>query len=171
MKGKEIEHYWYGVCKIGCNGGVEQLKKIRIYMDTCCYNRPFDDQRQERIRIESEAVLLILNRCQIGIWNLIGSEVLDFEISKIKDPVRKYKVSALYSLCHQKIIVNESVRKRALNLQSGGFPALDALHIACAEFGADVMLTTDDDLIKFASKSVLNVRVENPCIWLMEVLR
>ena len=29
-----------------------------IYLDVCCLNRPFDDQTQERIRLESEAVLL-----------------------------------------------------------------------------------------------------------------
>lgn len=51
------------------------------------------------------------------------------------------------------------------------FKALDALHIACAEAGkADVILTTDDDLIKRASRSVLNVDVKNPCVWLLEVL-
>jgi hypothetical protein len=31
---------------------------LRIYLDACCLNRPFDDQTQERIRLESEAVLL-----------------------------------------------------------------------------------------------------------------
>lgn len=25
-----------------------------IYLDNCCYNRPFDDQTQERIHLESE---------------------------------------------------------------------------------------------------------------------
>jgi len=147
------------------------LSKIRIYMDTCCYNRPFDDQSQERIRLESEAVLLILNRCQTGEWEIIGSDILDFEISKIEDPVRRYKVGSLYSLRRQKIRIGENIRRRAIELQNAGFPALDALHVACAEIGADVMLTTDDDLIKLASKSVLNVRVENPCVWLMEVLK
>ncbi len=29
---------------------------LKIYLDSCCYNRPFDDLSQERIRVESEAV-------------------------------------------------------------------------------------------------------------------
>ncbi len=33
---------------------------MKIYLDNCCYNRPFDDQTQDRIHIESEAVLVIL---------------------------------------------------------------------------------------------------------------
>ena len=32
----------------------------RIYLDVCCLNRPFDDQNQPRIRLESEAILIIL---------------------------------------------------------------------------------------------------------------
>jgi len=34
---------------------------MRIYLDVCCLNRPFDDQTQERIHLESEAVLIILS--------------------------------------------------------------------------------------------------------------
>ena len=33
---------------------------MAIYLDTCCLNRPFDDQTQDRIRLEAEAVILIL---------------------------------------------------------------------------------------------------------------
>lgn len=121
--------------------------------------------------MESEAVLQILNKCQVGDWNLLGSEALDFEISKIDDRVRRYKVSRLYSLAEQKVKVDENVKRRAKELQSSGFAALDALHIACAENGkAEVMLTTDDSLIRLAAQVKLTVEVKNPCTWIMEVL-
>ena len=58
---------------------------MRIYLDVCCLNRPFDDQTQERIRLEAEAVLLILERCQAGTWQLLGSEVVEYEVSRIPD--------------------------------------------------------------------------------------
>ena len=146
-------------------------KKYRIYLDVCCYCRPFDDQRQERIRLEAEAVLLILNNCQKGIWNVIGSDAIDFEISKIPDPIKRFKVESLYAICKNKVKINEEIHLIAKELQSLGFKALDALHIACAEAGkADVLLTTDDDIIKLASKRVLKVKVENPCVWLLEVM-
>ncbi|MFW5936029.1 MAG: hypothetical protein ACOCSC_01940, partial [Candidatus Hadarchaeota archaeon] len=97
---------------------------------------------QERIKVESEAVLQILNKCQVGVWDLLGSEALDFELSKIEDAVRRYKVSRLYSLAEQKIKVDKDVEKRAKELKSSGFAALDGLHIVCAETGgAEVMLT------------------------------
>ena len=32
---------------------------MRIYLDMCCFNRPYDDQTQSRIRIETEAKVVI----------------------------------------------------------------------------------------------------------------
>jgi hypothetical protein len=51
---------------------------MRIYLDTCCYNRPFDDQHQERVHIESEAILIIIKRAQQNLDEIIGSDVLNF---------------------------------------------------------------------------------------------
>jgi hypothetical protein len=56
------------------------MKKLKIYLDVCCLNRPFDDQLQDRVHLESEAILTILSHCLNADWNLIGSEVIDVEI-------------------------------------------------------------------------------------------
>ncbi|GAK55959.1 hypothetical protein U27_02920 [Candidatus Vecturithrix granuli] len=32
---------------------------MRIYLDNCCFNRPFDDQNQIKIKLETEAKLYI----------------------------------------------------------------------------------------------------------------
>ncbi|MBI4688293.1 MAG: hypothetical protein HY756_11045 [Nitrospirae bacterium] len=51
--------------------------------------------------------------------------------------------------------------------------SFDALHVACAEKGkANILLTTDDNFLNNASKhrNILKVRVENPVVWLMEVI-
>ncbi len=34
---------------------------MKIYLDVCCFNRPFDDQTQEKIHLEAEAVFIILS--------------------------------------------------------------------------------------------------------------
>lgn len=57
----------------------------RIYMDVCCFNRPFDDWSQPRIRLEAEAVLAIATRCQAGDWQLIRSTALESEIDRTPD--------------------------------------------------------------------------------------
>ncbi len=42
------------------------MDKIRIYLDNCCFNRPYDDQDQIKIRLESEAKLEIQARIKKG---------------------------------------------------------------------------------------------------------
>lgn len=139
-------------------------------MDVCCLNRPFDDQSLDRIRMESEAVLAILNRCLYD-WAFVGSEAIDYEISKIPDDERKTGVKVLAAISRDWVTVDESILRRASELESIGFKALDALHLACAEKSAEVMLTTDDEIVKkvMANNSLLKIRVENPVRWLMEV--
>jgi len=63
-----------------------------IYLDVCCFNRPFDEQTHERIHLEAEAVLLILEGRQSLKWRLLGSEAIDFEISQIPGEEREQKV-------------------------------------------------------------------------------
>ncbi len=138
-------------------------------MDVCCFNRPFDDQTQNRIRIESEAALTILSRCQED-WKLVRSEIIDYEISKIPDDERRKKVEILASISKEKLMVDEDIVNRAMELENIGFKPVDALHLACAEKSADVILTTDDDIVKKAKNPSVKVDVENPLRWLTEVL-
>ena len=35
------------------------MDKIKVYLDNCSYNRPFDDQKQLRISLETQAKLYI----------------------------------------------------------------------------------------------------------------
>lgn len=145
-----------------------------IYLDVCCLNRPFDDQTQERIRLESEAVLSILSACEAGKWYLVGSEAIDYEVSVTPDLEKKQKVGVLTSIAHERIVVDEGVKKRANYLVGIGFKPFDALHLACAEsVVAEVLLTTDDKFLIKAkkNKNKLRVRVENPVIWFLEVIQ
>jgi hypothetical protein len=67
----------------------------KIYLDTCCLNRPFDDQTQARIRLEAEAILMIFTRCETDDWEWISSEVVDLEIDQTPDPERRRRVQSL----------------------------------------------------------------------------
>lgn len=144
---------------------------MRIYLDVCCLNRPFDDHTQDRVRLESEAVLTILGHCQTKNRILLSSEVIDLEISKIPDDDRRQRVGILTSLAQSYIVIDEETEKRAMELERLGFKPFDAFHIACAEKGrAEVLLTTDDDLLRKAwrHKGAFKIKIENPVKWLME---
>ena len=146
---------------------------MKVYLDVCCFNRPFDDHAQDRVRLESEAILTILEHTQSGMWAIIGSEVIDIEISKIPDDDLRCKVNILTGMKQKFITVNNDVEIRAKELEKLGFKSFDALHIACAEKGdADILLTTDDIFLSKAlqGRNILKVRVDNPLRWLMEVM-
>jgi predicted nucleic acid-binding protein len=144
---------------------------VTVYLDACCLNRPFDDQTQDRIRLESEAVLLILGHVHRGDWRWVGSEVLDVEIARNPDAERRRRVQVLAGTVTESVTLDAQVEQRGSELEALGFGAFDALHLACAEHAeADVFLTTDDGLLRRArrNRSRIRVQVENPLPWLKE---
>jgi len=146
----------------------------RIYMDVCCLNRPFDDLEQERIRLEAEAILWILQRCQNREWSLVNSDALEFELEKTPNREKAKQVASLLGLAQTRIDSSQVIESRAEALISMGFKLYDALHIAFAEAAnVDVMLTTDDRLLRrsLRCKDELRVTVENPVMWLMKVMQ
>jgi predicted nucleic acid-binding protein len=144
---------------------------MRIYLDVCSYNRPFDNLQQDRVYLEAEAVLMILSNCQSGNWTLVGSDVINFETSNIKDEYKKEKVFELISIASEYVHIVKSVEERAIKFQKSGIKPLDSFHVALAENAkVDILLTTDDKLIKLSSKLSLTIKVENPLTWISEVL-
>jgi predicted nucleic acid-binding protein len=144
----------------------------RVYFDTCCLNRPFDDQTQEQIRRESRPILRILARLHRREWAWISSTHVDGELAQTPDPVRRGRVQQVATLAHEVVRVRDETEKRALRLQALGFGAGDALHIACAEEGkADVLLTTDQAFVRRAARhaSELGVPVRNPLTFIAEM--
>ena len=111
---------------------------MKLYLDACCYNRPFDDQRQDRVHLEAEAVHAILRRVQAGTWELLGSDVLHLELTQLPDEIRRERVLELVPPFAECIVTSLKEEQRAVQLIECGIKAVDALHVACAEAaGAD----------------------------------
>ncbi|MDR1563616.1 MAG: PIN domain-containing protein [Oscillospiraceae bacterium] len=145
---------------------------MKIYLDNCCFNRPFDDLSQERINMEADAILSIISRCERGVWSLAASTIIDIEINKISSDDKLKKVCSLYSIASEKLLVNDTIAQLAAQFQQVGIKLYDSFHLALAEaYNYDVLLTTDDAFLNNAKKLSLNISVENPVAWLMEVLR
>jgi predicted nucleic acid-binding protein len=147
---------------------------MKIYLDVCCLNRPFDDQVQDRIHLESAAVVLILKHVRSGNWQWISSEAIDFEVKQTPDLERRRRVETLIRYADYSITIEKSIVRRASELKAIVFGTYDALHLACAEHSnADIFLTTDDKILQLANKctSQLKTKVENPLTWLKEVIK
>ena len=148
-------------------------KTLNCYLDACCLNRPFDDQTQDRIRIEAESVIILLKISLTGKIKLIGSDVLKHEISKTPDPVRKSQLLSLSKYISKFYTLNDAIIEFAYKLRKSGFGAFDSLHIATAEkSGVDIFITTDDKILKLYRRNpeLLQIRIENPANIVRELL-
>lgn len=144
---------------------------MKIYLDACCFNRPFDDQSQNRIRLESEAIILIMDRMHNKEWEWVGSDVLLAELENTPDIEKRRYLMELAEWVHLHVDLTEDTIARATELEQLGFKSFDAMHVACAESAnADVFLTTDDKLLKTALRESdnLHVTTANPLSWLTE---
>ena len=144
----------------------------RIYLDTCCLNRPFDDQTQDRVRAEAEAIVRIIQKVYRGDWELIRSQVVEAEAAAIPDGERRRQVLALSGTGTIEVSLQEEHLERAGVLKMLGFGNADALHIASAELAeADALLTTDDAMIRRARRLPYEMRIPvvNPLTWLKEL--
>lgn len=148
------------------------LRFWKIYLDTCCLNRPFDPPTQRRVIEEAEATNQVLTYCFSGYWCWVSSRVVTDEVEQTPDLDKRLQVKSLLAFAHEVVSVGASEISRGFQLESLGFKEKDALHLACAESGeVDIVLTTDDGFLARAQRyhERLHVRVENPETWLREV--
>lgn len=145
---------------------------MRLYLDVCCLNRPFDDQTQDRVHLESEAVLSILRHLEENMWEWVSSSVVLYEVNRISNSDRKHRILRLCDKASHIIQMNENIYNASEKFKKLGFKTYDALHLACASTAAvDVFLSTDDKLVKKArdNKNSLNMIVDNPLKWIQRI--
>ena len=142
---------------------------MKIDLDVSCLNRPFDDQSEPRIRLESQAVTLLLEGADNGRWEQISSRMAEIEIVAIPDDVRRRRVLQL--LPKSRMELGPQVFRRARRLIEFGIKAVDAVHVAAAEASdCDALITCDDRLLRRCRQiaTELTIAVANPIDWLKE---
>lgn len=138
------------------------MKKLKIYLDNCCFNRPFDDQSQIRIHVETEAKLYLQREIEFGNLLLIWSYILDYENSANPFEFRRTSISKWKKKANIFITENQKIREKAEELTDYKLKAKDALHIACAlEANSDYFVTTDDKVINKQNK-IEEIEILNP---------
>ncbi len=142
---------------------------MKIYLDNCMFNRPFDEQSHIRIRIETEVKLAIQEEIRRGTYQLIWSYILDYENSKNPFRERQEQIMKWKKYAITDIEENTDIIKTALMLNSKGLQKMDSLHIACAIFAkADYFLTTDDKVIKKAN-AITELEISDPINFIKKV--
>jgi hypothetical protein len=115
----------------------------------CAIQRPHDDQSQVRVRLETVAVLGLLECCRTGGGELASSDALVFEAGRNPYPVRRAHAEATLAGATARQPLTPAVEARADDLVVAGLRPLDALHLASAEaLGANYFCTCDDQLLR-----------------------
>ena len=136
------------------------MARVRVYLDNCCFNRPFDDQSSLVIRLETEAKLHVQELIRRGGLELLWSFVLDYEngahpFQGVRNRIAEWKRIAVAD-CE----LSETIAFEARDLMRLGLRQMDASHIACAiHLSADYFLTTDR---KILNKRLDAVKIINP---------
>lgn len=122
---------------------------MRIYLDNCCFNRPYDNQDQIRIQLESEAKLVIQSRIMEKEIELVWSYIVDYEnqlnpFEERRNAINKWQERAILNITETNEIILTAKHLVTKNVKSK-----DALHVACAIAGkCNYFLTTDDEILK-----------------------
>ncbi|HHT9112530.1 MAG: PIN domain protein [Planctomycetes bacterium] len=144
---------------------------MRVYLDNCCFNRPFDDQSQLRIRLETEAKLKTQEEVRAGNLKLAWSYILDYENGKNPYEDRKFRIRGWKKYALTDIKEDAEVIKKANLLNQKGFRKLDSLHIACAIISkCNYFLSTDDKIISLSKTLEEKIKVTDPIGFIKEVL-
>jgi len=137
--------------------------KKHIYLDVCVLCRPFDNQTYLRIRLETEAVNLILSKVKNEDYRLVVSPIHREEIKAISETFERIDLQERLKTLGKSIEVDlASARKRAEELCDLNFGVADAAHIAFAEQCGAEFISCDDSLIKRCSRHNIKIWCGNP---------
>ena len=141
---------------------------MKVYLDNCCFNRPFDDQSNIINRIEADAKLFIQEQIKDGYIDLVWSSMNEFENNDNPSAEKKERIAVWKQIATELCNLNETILEKALELEKAGLHSKDALHIACAIFAeADFFISTDR---KILNKNVAGINLVNPIAFVEEFL-
>lgn len=130
--------------------------KYKIYLDNCCFNRPYDDQSYLTTYLESQAKLYVQKEILNGTFELTWSYILDYENSANPYEERKKSIVAWRNIAKIRVGSSEDVDMISNEIMKNGIRKKDALHIACAiKAKCGYFLTTDKKLLNKDFKEII----------------
>lgn len=140
---------------------------MRIYLDTCVWCRPFDNQGAGRIRSETKAFFEIASLVDANELEIVSSEALLAELEELRDyEKRDLALQLVDKACSREAPLNEEVRTLAGNIaEVCGLSGPDALQVASAlSIRSEFFVTTDDFVTEKGKyiKEEFGIEVSNP---------
>ncbi|MDR2706124.1 MAG: PIN domain-containing protein [Planctomycetaceae bacterium] len=137
---------------------IQVTKMTRIYLDNCCYNRPFDDQTQIKVAAETKAKLRIQQLIMDRTLELVVSFISRYENNKNPNLSNRNSIDEFFNYAVEYIDNEQSgnIKQRTFEIMKYGIKVKDALHLACAiEAQCNYFVTTDSDFQKYRSVDIV----------------
>ena len=129
---------------------------ICVYLDNCCFNRPYDDQSQLRVRLETQAKLHIQRMVFEREIGLVWSYVLKYENSRNPFESKKQVIALWEKLSSLFVSMSDEIITTAEIITTTGVKSTDALHIACAIAGnCQYFITVDKRLLSYRDDRII----------------
>ena len=144
-------------------------RKIRVYLDNCAYNRPYDDQSQVKIELETQAKLKIQHMIKDHQIELASSYMSLYECGENPDSTRAGLITDFINR-HSSVYVSlnnkSAIEEKAQEIMNTGIKFKDACHIASAIHSeADYLISTDIRLLKYQTD---DIKLINPIDFFMD---
>ena len=131
---------------------------MRVYLDNCCYNRPFDIQDEKRVFLETQAKMYIQSLVRLNLLELASSYMLVYENKNNPHEVRRNSIDLFLSENVSVFVSNEQeakINSMAAPIMKTGIKTKDAIHVACAIYSdCDYFITTDKRLLKYSDNRI-----------------
>jgi hypothetical protein len=85
------------------------MKKLKVYLDQCCFNRPHDDQSSLVVYLESEAKLSIQRKIVEHVYDLAWSYMLDYENSVNNYEERRKSIADWCNVAISKVPTSDEI--------------------------------------------------------------
>jgi len=139
------------------------MNKLKIYLDNCCYNRPFDDFTNEKNKLEAIAKMFIQSLIKYKCVSLYYSFISQVEIDD--SPYEERKVYILDFIETNAVgfigkMHSEEIEIIAEEIMKTGVKKKDATHLACSMIAkCDYFITTDKRLLNYKTD---RIKIINP---------
>lgn len=131
---------------------------MRIYLDMCCYNRPYDDQSQLKIAMETQSKLHIQMLIKDKKMELVVSYMLRYECSKNPFEMRRNTIlNFMEENAYGYVGINrkKEIETKAVEIMKTGVKFKDACHVASAIYaGCEYFISTDVRLLKYKTDQI-----------------
>ena len=132
------------------------MRTQKVYLDICCFNRPYDDQSQLKIEIETKAKLFIQQLVVEQKIDIVWSYILDYENSRNSFHQKQKTIQKWQELAVDDIDETPEIVKLGKEIQKSGIKNVDSLHLACAiNSKCDYFISVDKQLLKYRDKRIL----------------